>query len=291
MRFNFSFIFLLSILFFVSCKPDKQIELKNIISEWTNKTVNFPDGIPCSFSNRDTVSVCPTLHTASYKILLYTDSVGCTSCRFKMYLWKDFIQETDSLLPGKLNFLFYFQPQNTKELRAMLKRDRFEYPVFIDEKNEINRLNNFPANAAYQCFLLDKDNKVVAIGNPTTNPQIWELYKSIITGDKTVKAKANTTVEVVANEIELTDLQSSKTSKVSFTLKNTGDKPLLINTVDASCGCTVPLWEKQPVKPGDSTIIDVEVTPESIGYFHKTITVYCNVENDFVQLSVRGMVN
>jgi hypothetical protein len=52
--------------------------------------------------------------------------------------------------------------------------------VFVDKKNEMMQLNNFPKKPEYQCFLLDKDNKVVMIGNPVLNPGIWELYKKII---------------------------------------------------------------------------------------------------------------
>ncbi|GAB6011595.1 hypothetical protein [Viscerimonas tarda] len=95
------------------------------------------------------------------------------------------MQETDSLLPNKLNFLFYFHPKDTKELKFLLRRDRLEYPVFIDERNQIDSLNHFPKQQEYQCFLLNKENKVVAMGNPTMNPKIWELYKNIIRGDTT----------------------------------------------------------------------------------------------------------
>ena len=61
-------------------------------------------------------------------------------------------------------------------------RERFSYPVFIDIKGTINDLNRFPQTTQYQCFLLDKDNKVLMIGNPVMKMRIWELYKSRITG-------------------------------------------------------------------------------------------------------------
>jgi hypothetical protein len=33
----------------------------------------------------------------------------------------------------------------------------------------------FVYNPMFQCFLLDKDNKVLVIGNPVNNPQIYDL--------------------------------------------------------------------------------------------------------------------
>jgi hypothetical protein len=61
--------------------------------------------------------------------------------------------------------------------------------------------------------------------------------------------------------------------------------------VNASCGCTVPEWEKQPIAPGQCTEIKVKITPEEKGYFDKTITVHCNAEDAPISLKVRGMVN
>src|SRR6187402_1557444 len=37
----------------------------------------------------------------------------------------------------------------------------------------------------------------------------------------------------------------------AFTFKNTGKKSLIISSASGSCGCTVPEWPKEPVKPGD----------------------------------------
>ena len=67
------------------------------------------------------------------------------------------------------------------------------YPTFMDLEDKINQLNHFPKQLSYQCFLLDKDNKVVTIGNPTLNLAIWELYKEHISGEKVNKENTNTT--------------------------------------------------------------------------------------------------
>jgi hypothetical protein len=136
---------------------------------------------------------------------------------------------------------------------------------------------------------LNKNNKVLAIGNPVYNPSIWELYKKIITGEISDKLPV-TTVESERIEIELTDLQIGKTSEAIFVLKNTGTQPLVIQQVNSSCGCTVPNWEKQPVKAGKSTKIKVQITPQEKEYFNKTITVHCNTEKGQISFIVKGAV-
>jgi hypothetical protein len=40
-----------------------------------------------------------------YKVLLYVDSVGCTSCKLRLWDWKALIAEADSAFAGKLSFL------------------------------------------------------------------------------------------------------------------------------------------------------------------------------------------
>ena len=73
------------------------------------------------------------------------------------------------------------QPKNDeKELKRMLVYNNFKHPLFIDQEKEIDKINKFPSNPEYQCFLLDKDNKVVLVGNPILFSEIWKLYKMVI---------------------------------------------------------------------------------------------------------------
>jgi len=274
----------------ISCKKDnKKAEVEKIVAEWIGKEIVLPDDIRCTYWGRDTV--CPDRNTP-YKILIYTDSTGCTSCKLQLYKWNALIEETHMLLPGIVSFHFYFQPKDEKELKFLLKRDNFNQPVYIDNKSKLNSANKLPGNQNYQCFLLDKDNKVLLVGNPTSNPQIWDLYMQTITGDKDFKKNdiKQTMVEVAQTEIELKNTKLNEIAIATFILKNAGDTPLLIKDIAASCGCTVPEWDKKPIKPGDKTEIKVKVTPDATGYFRKTVTVFCNTKKGSIPLSVKSMV-
>jgi len=153
-------------------------EARKTMRAWVGKTIQFPVGIQSTVLNKDTLWQVPE---TPYKILLYTDSVGCTSCKLLLVLWRSFIKEVDATMKDRLSFLFYFQPKDKNELNFIFKRDHFYYPVFIDEENKIDKLNKFPKRVEFQCFLLNKDNKVIFVGNPVFNPRIWELYKRIVT--------------------------------------------------------------------------------------------------------------
>ena len=76
----------------------------------------------------------------------------------------------------------------------------------------------------------------------------------------------------------------------TFTFTNVGDLPLVIHQATASCGCTVPEFTKEPIKPGESG--ELKVTYNGAGrfpgQFRKTVTVHSNAENDLVRLYIRG---
>lgn len=62
----------------------------------------------------------------------------------------------------------------------------------------------------------------------------------------------------------------------NFEVVNNGKTPLMIESVEASCGCTTPEWSQEPVPPGASTTIKVGFNASSEGKFAKTITIIYN---------------
>ena len=171
---------------FYSCKNNKRKEdAIKIVAEWTGKEIKFPTGISCTSMGKDTV--CVDLYSDNFKILLYVDSLGCTSCRLNLPEWKKIINESKSVLSNPPEFIFFFQPKqrDERELQQIFKNNGFRHPVFIDKENEIDKLNNFPSKPEYQCFLLDKNNKVVIVGDPSFNKGIWDLFEMTITARNT----------------------------------------------------------------------------------------------------------
>lgn len=278
----------INIINFFSCKENKQrTEAEKIVNEWINKEIKFPSKYQCSISGIDSVG-CNKLFNSEYKIMLYIDSLGCASCKLKLTDWKSIIKEADSLFPGKLNFLFFFHPKDKRELDILFKRDNFDYPVFIDSKDSINSLNHFPDKQSYQCFLLDETNKVLMVGNPTLNPQIWKLYQEQISGkvntDKTIK----TSVDIDQTKINLGNVNIGSTATATFKVKNTGDNPLVISHVSTSCGCASAEWDKEPVKPGTVSKVKIHMKAEDDGYFNKTANIFCNIKGGPIKIIVSG---
>jgi hypothetical protein len=182
---------ILSTLFFCvvllfSCKKESKIStMQKILSEWIGKKIKFPQEPPVILLGNDSDYI--SSFNKPYKIVVYidSDSVGCTSCKLKLFEWNLLISEINSSMKDSLSLLFYFHPQEETEIYDLVKRakmEKFNHPIFYDKENMINKLNNFPTIAECQCFLLDKDNKVLVVGNPAIGTELWKLYKKKIYG-------------------------------------------------------------------------------------------------------------
>lgn len=76
-----------------------------------------------------------------------------------------------------------------------------------------------------------------------------------------------------------------------FKFSNTGNAPLVVNRVQASCGCTTPTWTKEPIEPGKTGSVTVTYNPVGRpGMFTKTITVYSNASDEQIVLIIKGEV-
>lgn len=88
------------------------------------------------------------------------------------------------------------------------------------------------------------------------------------------------------------NIEEGVQATVTFTFKNTGNAPLVLNNVVASCGCTTPKWTNEPIAPGkEGTVTAIYNSKGRPGNFTKTITVTHNGEGGTDYLTIRGNVN
>lgn len=81
--------------------------------------------------------------------------------------------------------------------------------------------------------------------------------------------------------------------KCEFTFKNISRETIFVQNVISSCGCTTPVWTKEPVKAGESGVIKVQFNNDQGPYpFDKALTVYVTGTtfrlNKPVTLRIRG---
>lgn len=284
------FVFISGILIFSCCKESRRDRMARMLIEWNERSILFPDSMLLT-SYRDDTIIKYTRTQTPYTILNYVDTTGCIGCKLQLPRWKGMMEELDSLYPSKVTCLMVFYPKEKDYLVSLLRNSNFNSFVYIDEKDTLNRLNSFLNEEHFRTFLLDKNDKVLAIGNPIFNPKIKELYKNIISGKMVSSSEdkqPQTTVSFSRDKMDLGRFSWEEEKNTEFVISNVGNVPFVINDVVTSCGCTTVDYAKEPVRPGEDARLKVKYRAEHPEYFDKTITVYCNASGSPFRLRLTG---
>lgn len=279
------------VLFLISCQNSEEKKISRLVQEWEEKEIVFPD--ECTFMDIHG-DKCPSPSLkAPFKIVYYVDSLGCMSCKLKLEEWNEFINEVDSISGGRVSPFIYFHPKRTdlKELGFIIKSRDFSYPFCVDTLDMFNAKNQFPENDSFHGFLLDESNRVAVIGNPVLNPNIKDLYLQVVSGKELEEIPAELTqISISERELELGTLEFGKTIKRNVTIKNAGNKPLIIKDVITSCECVKAKVSADSVKPGGNAELMIEFTPDVRGECFREVYVFCNTEESPVGIQIHGKV-
>lgn len=130
----------------------------------------------------------------------------------------------------------------------------------------------------------------------------------------TVSCKDNASSKVEASNVQETAMREESTGKVPvmsftekefdfgtikegdkvehvFTFTNTGDADLIIADAKGSCGCTVPVFKKEPIKPGETSTM--KVTFDSTGKpgkQQKSVNITANTASGNELLTIKAEV-
>ena len=98
-------------------------------------------------------------------------------------------------------------------------------------------------------------------------------------------------IEFKSLEINYGQISKGDNGVRIFKFTNIGSKPLIINKVYSSCGCTIPKKPSSPVGPGQVDEIQVKYDTNRVGPIRKTITVLSNAINSpTISLKITGNV-
>ena len=100
-------------------------------------------------------------------------------------------------------------------------------------------------------------------------------------------------IKFVEETHDFGNIKEGTQATYEFKFTNNGNAPLILETVQASCGCTTPEWTREPIAPGQTgKVIATYNSSGRPGPFTKTITVKYNgaVESNTIYLTIKGMV-
>ncbi len=116
-------------------------------------------------------------HTNAYKLVVFVDSLSCSGCFLNhLILYYDI---NDSLLnkDGRLVIVLHPQQGKIDLIRRKVLTDKYHFWCIIDKNGEFIRNNpGFPGNKLLHSFMLDENNDITHVGDPSSNPKVKELF-------------------------------------------------------------------------------------------------------------------
>ena len=96
-------------------------------------------------------------------------------------------------------------------------------------------------------------------------------------------------LEIKENTHNFGKIPQGRPATTTFEIVNTGTAALKLDNVQASCGCTTPVWSHDPIEPGATAKIVVGYNAYGEGAFTKTVTIVYNT-NMTKMLTISGEV-
>lgn len=105
-------------------------------------------------------------------------------------------------------------------------------------------------------------------------------------------AASNVEITFEAEEFNFGTIKQGESVTHEFTFTNTGKEPLILTNAQGSCGCTVPVWPKEPIQRGQKGSIKVTFNSAGkMGVQDKTVTITSNAKNSPRILHLKGTVD
>lgn len=142
-------------------------------------------------------------------------------------------------------------------------------------------------------FALAASTLILACGTDEESQITSDLINNPITAaDSSAIDKDNLPFFEFEEEVkDFGQITQGESVKTIFKFRNVGKSNLIISSAQGSCGCTVPRWPKEPIKPGERGEIEVVFNSEGkSGLQNKTITLVANTIPNTTVIALKGEI-
>ncbi|MCM1378105.1 MAG: DUF1573 domain-containing protein [Prevotella sp.] len=274
---------LLSFLFFVSfvssCSfnsnsTDDSEDYIGIVRTLVGKNLIIP-GTYVYQIGHDTIDL--TFENTDFKIINYIDSAECNQCYMQLQKWNEAIGKFKALQDVDVTVMTILNTTADADILRVLEVNDFKYPIVFDKDGLFKQCNLPQFNKKCHVFLLDSDDKILAIGNPAINVKVMNLYHRILTGQADTNEYDKSDIMLCPDGLKSIGLaQVGDSVNVSFDMYNATAHDIVIDNVIPSCGCIKILSYNTIIKSNEEGVLNVEIIPtiDNKGEYIQYIEVY-----------------
>lgn len=145
------------------------------IKKLIGQEIRFDDNFELIHGDNDHTTKNPL--DSDIKIVTYIDSASCTKCALQiLLLWNRRLIEVQN----DVGFVAVIFPTKKQIIKTALNEMGISYPLMYDTNKNFISQNKLNVLARNRSFLLDKNNRIVIVGEPIMNDKLWQLYISCI---------------------------------------------------------------------------------------------------------------
>ena len=132
----------------------------------------------------------------------------------------------------------------------------------------------------------------VLISCETNNSNIsTDLVNNPVSADGINKGVNVPVIQFEKTEHDFGKILQGEQVSYTFKFKNVGDAPLLITSIEKTCGCTSPEFTRTPVKPGDDGKITITYDSKGHkGFQNKRLIVKANTNPSESIIRIKAQV-
>lgn len=175
-RKKFMFLCLCCLLVLSSCRDTGAEKIESSIKDganFLNRSIRFA---PLFLDYRNSLN--SVLWEKKNKIILYLDSLDCTSCTFnEIRKWNLYNKD---LIELNTEIVIICSHPDVETVRNIKKSVFVDYPLFFDVDKHFVLENDVPKNAMFQAFVVGSTNQVIWVGLPIRSKESWEKFCSMI---------------------------------------------------------------------------------------------------------------
>lgn len=118
-----------------------------------------------------------------------------------------------------------------------------------------------------------------------------DLVNNPVTADGINKGASAPAIKFEKNEHDFGKILQGELLSYTFKFKNTGNAPLIITSIEKTCGCTSPEYSKEPIKPGEEGKITITYDSKGHkGFQNKRLIVKTNTNPSESILRIKAQV-